>query len=91
MEELLWLALTGGASAFGYVKTRRFVRERLRFVEAAHRRAAPLVAGAAAALVVYPLALLPVVNAATAVLVGVGVGLGARRGRRDLRRLPPGG
>ncbi|MFQ5888470.1 MAG: hypothetical protein ACE5JR_00310 [Gemmatimonadota bacterium] len=87
MEELLWLALTGGASAFGYFKTRAFVRERLRFVDVAHRGAAPVIAGALAALVASPLALLPVINGASALLFGVGVGLGARKGTRDVKRI----
>lgn len=90
MEELLWLGITGGASVFGYLKTRAFVRDRLRFVDGAHRGIAPVLAGLAAAVVATPLALLPVINGASALLFGVGVGLGARKGSQDVKRLTGG-
>ena len=46
MLELLFAAGTGAATLFGYLKARQFVRERLRFVDVAHKPVAPLVAGA---------------------------------------------
>ena len=39
------LILAIGVAGFGYVKSRKFVRERLRFVDAVHKPAAPVIAG----------------------------------------------
>jgi hypothetical protein len=84
MIELLSLAAAVAATGFGYTRSRRFVRERLRFVEAAHKRSAPWLAGAAAAAVAVPLvAVLPLVGAGTALLFGAGVGTGVAHGSRD--------
>ena len=67
MLELLFAAGTGAATLFGYLKSRQFVRERLRFVDAAHKPTAPVVAGAAAAVVAAPVVwLLPIVGAPAA-------------------------
>jgi hypothetical protein len=77
MLALIIAAVTLGA---GYVYTRRF----LRFVDAVQRPAAPIVAGAATALLAVPVvALLPVVGVGTAVAAGVGVAAGVASGRRD--------
>jgi hypothetical protein len=51
---MLGLIITGAVLGAGYFYTRRFVRERLRFVDAVRRPAAPLVAGAATALLAAP-------------------------------------
>ncbi len=83
------LIIAAGVAGFGYFKSRRFVRERLRFVDAVQRPAAPVVAGVAttvaAGVVVF---FLPVVGALTAVLSGVGIGMGVRHGAKDSKRLP---
>ncbi len=42
---IIELAILGVLGIGGYVKTRQFVRRKLRFVGAAHTPAAPLVAG----------------------------------------------
>ncbi|HEY6784609.1 MAG TPA: hypothetical protein VI159_06625 [Gemmatimonadales bacterium] len=73
------------ALAGGFVVARNFVRRRLRFVDAVHRPALPVVAGAAAALVALPVAALPVITIGTALAFGVGVGTGVASGRKDLR------
>lgn len=92
IEALLILA----AGIGGYLIARGFVRRRLRFVDAAQSRLAPLVAGVTAALVALPLALLPLVSGVTAVAFGLGAALGTasagrshRRADGDLRRLTP--
>jgi len=80
---MLWLIVTAAAAGAGYIITRRFVRDRLRFVDAVQKPAAPIVAGALAAVVALPVAgLLPVVTAASAVVVGAGVAAGVASGRR---------
>ena len=87
--EMVGLAATGAASIWGYVQARRFVRGRMRFVDAVHKPIAPVIAGAAAAIVAAPVVwLLPVVGAGTAIVFGVGVGVGVRHGSNDTRRLP---
>ena len=56
-------------------------------LRAVHTGAAPLLAGAAAALVAMPVAgILPLVGGGTALLFGAGVGAGVRAGSRDTRR-----
>jgi hypothetical protein len=72
------------ALAGGFVGARKFVRRRLRYVDALHRPAIPLVAGAAAALIALPVAALPIITIGTALAFGVGVGTGVASGRKDL-------
>lgn len=92
MFELLALAASIAAAAIGYTQARAFVRERLRYVDAAQSGIAPLLAGFGAAVVASPVvALLPFVGAGTALAFGVSVGVGVANGQRDIRRaLPPG-
>lgn len=90
MIEIIVLAAAGAATVIGYLKTRRFVRERLRFVDSAHWRGAPIVAGVAAALLAAPVVwLLPYIGAGSALVFGLGVAGGVRAGARDHERLPP--
>ncbi len=94
MIELLILGAAVGGIGAGYVKVRRFVRKRLRFVEAVQGRAAPVAVGAVAALAAAPVVwLLPVVGGGTALVFGAGMGLAVRHGARDARKengiLPP--
>jgi len=86
--DLLWIGVTGAGSIWGYVTSRRFVRRRLRFVDAAQKPVAPLLAGGAAALVAAPLAALPLLTIGTAAAFGIGIGLGVRHGQNDVKRLP---
>jgi hypothetical protein len=83
---MLPLLITIAAGVVGYFLARNFVRRRLRFVDAVYSPFAPIIAGAAAALIVSPLALLPLVHAGMAIIFGVGVGLGTANGAKILRR-----
>ena len=83
------LLVSAAALGGGFAWAKGFVRRRLRFVDAAHSRAAPWIAGVGAALIATPLTLLPVITGLTAVGLGVGVGLGVRVAQQD-RYLPPG-
>lgn len=85
--ELLIVGAALGGIGAGYASLRRFVRQRLRFVDAVQKPSAPLVAGAVGAVAAAPVVLLlPVVGAGTALLFGASVGLAVRHGARDLRR-----
>ena len=87
---MIELILAAGVAGYGYFKSRKFVRERLRFVESVHKPAAPVVVAVATTLAVGVLVSLPFVplGAVTAVLTGVGIGVGVRHGAKDSKRLP---
>jgi hypothetical protein len=91
MFALIGFIATCSAAILGFAKTREFVRNRLRFVDAVHRPSAPLKAGGAALLVATPIVwVLPVVGPPTAILFSVAVGAGVVAGRRDIRNQLPG-
>ncbi len=84
-----WLSLviTLGASWMGYGIARRFVRDRLRYVESAQGPGVPIVAAVVAGLVAAPVVwLLPILSAGTAIAFAVSVGLGVRAGASDVKR-----
>ena len=83
---MLQLLLTIAAGLAGYFLARNFVRNRLRFVDAIQSGWAPLVAGAMAFAFAWPLALLPLVSVAPAIVFGIGTGLGTASGARIVRR-----
>ena len=86
MLDFLAFAATLAATAFGFVAARRFVRERLKFVDGVQSISAPLIAGVAAGMIAWPITwLLPLVTGFTALLFGISVGLGVRAGARDVR------
>lgn len=86
MYSTLLFIVTVAAAIGGYVIARNFVRRRLRFVDAIHSPLAPLLAGLAAAVIAWPVALLPLVTTGTAAAFGVGTGLGTRSGAKALKR-----
>jgi hypothetical protein len=83
---MLQVLLTVAAGLTGYLVAKNFVRNRLRFVDAVHSAWAPLVAGTLAFAFAWPLALLPLVSIAPAVMFGIGTGLGTASGARIIRR-----
>ena len=73
-------------SVFGYSATRKFVRDRLRFVEGAHKATTPIIAGIGAYLVaMVVVGLLPIVGLGTAIAFGLSVALGAAAGSREVK------
>ena len=78
---MIGLIVTAAALVGGFVVARDFVRRRLRYVDAVNKPSAPLIAGAAVAVVALPVALLPIVTVGTAVALGVGVAGGVASGR----------
>ncbi|HLV25862.1 MAG TPA: hypothetical protein VKZ41_06090 [Gemmatimonadales bacterium] len=92
MFELIGLMALGALVYGGYSATRRFVRDRLRYVDAVQKRFTPWLAGVAATTVLLPVTwLLPFVGLGTAMLVGVSVGVGVARGAADVRKRNGGG
>ena len=94
MFAMITLAAAAAATFFGYTQSRRFVRNRLRFVDKVHGSGVPAIAGVAALVVALPVtAMLPLVGFGTALLFGVGVGTGVAAGRNDIRhhRISSGG
>ena len=83
---LIGLAITVIASGFGFVQARDFVRNRLTYVDAAQKPAAPIVAGTIAALLAGIVVILSPLTAITAVVFGLGVGAGVAVGARANRR-----
>jgi hypothetical protein len=78
--------VTLAAGLVGYLLARRFVSRRLRFVDAVQSRFAPLVAALTATIVTWPLTLLPTITLTTALVFGIGTGLGTASGARLVRR-----
>lgn len=87
MIELIVFAAATAAIWVTHGLARRFVRERLRFVDAAQKPFVPWLAGVAVATVALPVTgLLPFVGVGTAIVLGLSVGLGVARGAADIRR-----
>lgn len=91
LDFLIGLTASTAVAVFGFTRARRFVGDRLRYVDAINHPVAPVVAGAAATAVAVPVvALLPIVGAGTALAFGISVGMGVASGRGEIRRsLPP--
>lgn len=86
MFELIVLIALAAVPLGAFAFTRRFVRDRLRYVDAVQKKRAALLAGGVAAVAAVPVvALLPIVGAGTALLFGGGVGFGVYKGARDVR------
>ncbi len=87
MIGLLIFALTVVATIWGFRTARRFVREKLRYVDAVQSAFAPWAAAGGAILIAAPLAaLIPGVGAGTALVLSAAIGFGVARGARDIRR-----
>jgi hypothetical protein len=88
---IISIAIAVATVLFGYVQSRYFVRNKLRYVDSVQKGTAPLIAGAVAALVAWPIvAILPLVGIGTAILFGASVGLGVAAGAKDVRRINAG-
>ena len=87
MFTFISMALAIVVAAIGYFQAKSFVQSKLRFVDAVHHFAAPILAGVAALLIATPVVwLLPLVGKGTAILFGLGVGAGVSSGARDIRK-----
>jgi hypothetical protein len=84
--ELIPIGIAGAAGIFGHVKSRKFVRRRLRYTSWVEKPYLGLIAGIAAAVAVSPIVgPLPLVGASTAMIFGAGVGTGVSMGAKEAR------
>ena len=71
---------------FGYSATKKFVRDRLRFVDGAHKPVTPVIAGIGAYLIaLIVVGFLPIVGIGTAITFALSVALGAAAGSREVK------
>lgn len=76
-------AISIGIALLGFWHSRRFVANRLRYVDAAHKPIAVVIAGVIAAVAISPIVwLLPGFGIGTALLFGAGVAAGVAGGSR---------
>jgi hypothetical protein len=88
MFRILGLILAAALVLYAYTVAKTFVRTRLKFVDAAVGRAAPVLAGIGAFLLSLPLfwlVPLPFFGLGTSIAVGLSVGAGVSAGARDIR------
>ena len=84
---LVGFVVTAGAALFVFGLAREYVRNRLRFVDAVRHPLAPWVTAFIATVILLPVvAILPLVGAGTAILVGRAAGLGTSSGVKALKR-----
>lgn len=74
------------SAIFGYSAAKKFVRDRLRFVDGAHKPTAPIIAGIGAYLLAWvAVGLLPIVGIGTAIAFALSVALGTAAGSREVK------
>jgi len=79
---IIGLLLGAAALGGGFLPTKNFVRRRLRYVDAAQKPSAPIVAGVVATAAGIAVAALPIITVPMGVLFGIGVGTGWASGQR---------
>ena len=84
--ELIPIGIAAAIGIFGHVKSRKFVRRRLRYTSWVEKPYLGVVTGIAAAVMAAPVAgILPLVGATTAIIFGAGVGTGVSMGAKEAR------
>ena len=86
MFTMIAFIIASVAAVFGYSAAKTFVRDRLRFVDGAHKPTAPIIAGISAVLLAaIVVGFLPIVGWGTAVAFGLSVAFGAAAGSRQVK------
>ena len=84
MLGLIGMGLVGAATVFSHVKSRQFVRKRMKFTSFVEKPGLGVAAGVVTAVALAPVVwVLPVVGAGTAMLIGAGVGSGVAIGAKE--------
>ena len=74
------------SAVFGYSVAKKFVRDRLRFVDGAHKPTTPIIAGIGAYLIaMVAVGLLPIVGIGTAIAFALSVAFGTAAGSREVK------
>ncbi len=82
MFGLIGLGIAAVVGFYAHLKSRRFVRRRLRYTSWVEKRGLGILTGAVVAIA---LAMLPVITVGAGLLVGAGVGSGVAMGASDVR------
>jgi hypothetical protein len=86
MFNFIALLVAIAAVVIGYSGARRFVRDRLRYVDGAQKGTAPVIAGIVAFLIALPVVwLLPIIGTGTAIAFAVSVAAGVAVGAKDIK------
>ncbi|MEQ1855471.1 MAG: hypothetical protein ABL963_03320 [Longimicrobiales bacterium] len=86
---MIELLIAGVAGVVGHLKSREFVGRRLRYTSIVEKPALGLWAGVGATILAAPIvAVLPIVGAGTAILIGAGIGTGVALGVKDTGEPP---
>ena len=86
--ELIPIGIAGAASIYGHMKSRKFVRRRLRYTSWVEKPYLGVVTGVAAAVLAAPVVgFIPFLGlgASTAMIFGAGVGTGVSMGAKEAR------
>ncbi len=82
MFELIGLGIAAAVGIYAHLKSRRFVRRRLRYTSWVEKRGLGILAGVVTAIAV---SWLPLVGFGAGLVVGAGVGSGIHMGASDVR------
>jgi hypothetical protein len=82
---LVSIAISLAVTTAGFAVARRYVRDRLKFVDAVHTMKAPIIAGLVGWAIFMPLTMFPLIYVGTAIVFGLSVGLGVRAGAKDIK------
>lgn len=85
MFMLVSIGVSLAVTTFGYMAARKWVRDRLKYVDAVHTMRAPIIAGIIGWAILMPFTLLPFIGVGTAIVFGLSVGLGVRAGSKDIQ------
>ncbi len=86
MFTIIAFIIAAVAAVFGYSAAKKFVRDRLRFVDGAHKPLTPIIAGIGAFLIAWVMVgLLPIVGFGTALTFALSVAFGAAAGSREVK------
>jgi hypothetical protein len=84
--EIIPIGIAAAGGIFGHIKSRKFVRRRLRYTSWVEKPYLGILSGVAAAVLAAPLAgLLPLMGTSTAMIFGAGVGTGVSMGAKEAR------
>ena len=85
--ELIPIGIAGAAGVFGHIKSRKFVRRRLRYTSWVEKPYLGIIAGVTASVIAAPLVAIPLLplSVGTALIFGAGVGTGVSMGAKEAR------